>query len=192
MKAAFAAALGLLLVGTLLSSPARADCGVPVQTGAGGEAAFGSGFARFADWGSDDPIVGMWRVTFTALGPGFPPDGVVIDNAFAQWHADGTEIMNSSRNPATQSFCLGVWKRVGTRRYKLNHFAISWDPSTSPDAPLGPANIREDVTLGANARSFTGTFTIDQFDQAGNLLAHLAGEVRGRRITVDTPASSLF
>jgi hypothetical protein len=193
MKTAIAAALGLILIGALLPSTARADCGVPAQAAWAGERGFESGSVRFvSDSSSDDPIVGMWRVTFTAFGPGFPAEGVVIDNAFAQWHSDGTEIMNSSRNPVTGNFCLGVWKRVGARRYKLNHFAISWDPSVSPDAPLGLANIREEVTISGNGRSYSGTFAIDQFDQAGNVLAHLSGQVKARRITVDTPASSLF
>jgi hypothetical protein len=35
--------------------------------------------------------------------------------------------MNSSRDPATSNFCLGTWKSLGHRRYKLNHFALSWD-----------------------------------------------------------------
>jgi hypothetical protein len=30
----------------------------------------------------------------------------VIDAGFAQWHSDGTEIMNSHA-PATSNFCLG-------------------------------------------------------------------------------------
>jgi hypothetical protein len=193
MKAAIAAALGMILVGTLLPSPARADCGVPVQTGVPAGPGFDSGSARFvSDSSSDDPIVGFWHVTFTIFGPGLPDEGVVIDNGFAQWHSDGTEIMNSSRNPVTGNFCLGVWKRVGARRYKLNHFGISWDPTISPDAPLGPANIREEVTLSASGRTFTGTFSIDQFDQTGQLLGHVSGQVKARRITVETPASSLF
>lgn len=172
------ATLGIALASTLLPATARAECGLAP-----------------ASWQGQDPgsngIVGMWQVTFTAEGnPGGPPDGTVIDNAFAQWHSDGTEIMNSSRNPATQSFCLGVWKRVGAHHYKLNHFGISWDPSI-PDHPLGPANIREDVTLSSDGKTFSGTFTIDQYDDSKNLLAHLAGQVQGRRITVDTTGGSL-
>lgn len=31
-----------------------------------------------------------------------------------------------------------------------------------------------------------GTFTIDQYDEAGNLLAHLQGKVIGTRVTMET------
>jgi hypothetical protein len=46
---------------------------------------------------------------------------------FSQWHSDGTEILNSSRPPATSNFCLGVWEKTGPFAYKLNHFALSSD-----------------------------------------------------------------
>jgi hypothetical protein len=138
---------------------------------------------------SDEPIVGFWKVTFTAQGNTGIPDGTVIDKAFAQWHGDGTEIMNSSRPPVTSSFCLGVWKKVGPSKYKLNHFAISWDVNNNP---VGPANIREDVLLSHDRATFVGTFTIDQYDQSGNVLAHIEGQITGTRINVDTTVSSVL
>ncbi len=97
--------------------------------------------------------------------------------------------MNSSRPPVTQSFCLGVWKKVGGLRYKLNHFAISWDPNNNL---VGPGNIREEVALSPTGKKFNGTFTIDQFDQAGNTLVHITGHLSGIRITADSPASVAF
>lgn len=198
MKAAFAtiaAALGVVVIG-MLPVPVSADCGVPASASWEGPGGFASGSLRpVSENRSRDPIVGMWKVTFIAegnVGPGLPPDGVVLDKAFAQWHSDGTEIMNSSRNPATQSFCLGVWKRVGSHRYELNHYAISWDPTVDPDHPQGPANIREEVALGADKNTFSGRFTIDQYDQSGNLQVHLTGRLEGTRITVDTPAITVL
>jgi hypothetical protein len=150
----------------------------------------GCGFALASYHDSDGSIVGMWQVQFIAEGNnGNPPDGTPIDNAFVQWHSDGTEIMNSSRDPATQSFCLGVWKQVGPRHYRLNHFAKSWDSIAGQ--PAGPANVREDVVLSHNGRSFSGTFTIDQYDESKNLLAHVVGRLEGRRITVSTPIDSI-
>jgi hypothetical protein len=138
---------------------------------------------------STEPIVGFWKVTFTSEGTAGIPDGAIIDQAYAQWHSDGTEIMNSSRPPITQSFCLGVWEKTDRLHYKLNHFAISWDVSNNL---VGPANIREEVTVARDHNSFTGTFTIDQYDQAGNVLIHITGQLAGKRITVRSPASVAF
>jgi hypothetical protein len=91
-----------------------------------------------------DPIVGFWRVDLISEGNSGIPDGTVLDAGFTQWHSDGTEILNSSRVPDTGNFCLGVWEKTGTSKYKLNHFGISWNPD---ETLLGPANIREEITL---------------------------------------------
>ena len=133
-----------------------------------------------SDHANFDPIVGFWQATFVS-------DGQTIDSAYVQWHADRTEIMNSSRDPRTQSFCMGVWKRVGSN-YTLNHFALSFDSSGNE---IGPANIRENITLDHTGMSYSGTFTIDQYDLSGNLLVHLEGGVTATRITADTPPSKL-
>src|SRR6476660_6783286 len=52
---------------------------------------------------SDAGIVGFWRVTFVSKGSTYIPDDTVVDWGYVQWHSDGTEIMNSSRPPATSS-----------------------------------------------------------------------------------------
>jgi hypothetical protein len=143
-------------------------------------------------------IVGMWHVTFTSKGnedlPKPIPDGAPMDDAFATWHADGTEIMNSARPPATQSFCTGVWKQIGKSTYRLRHIAISWkypdDGGTVPE-PEGPAEIHETVTLDRTGNHFTGFFTIDQYEtgEAGTAETgtpiHLTGTLTGDRITVN-------
>jgi len=78
---------------------------------------------------------------------------------------------------------MGVWKHAGGLTYKLNHFALSWDPSGT--VFIGPANVREVVTVDPSGNSYAGTFTIDQFDLGGNTLAHITGQVSGQRITAD-------
>jgi hypothetical protein len=139
----------------------------------------------------DVSIVGFWHVTFTSEGTTNPPipDGAVVDKGFSQWHSDGTEILNSSRPPATSNFCLGVWEKTGRSTYKLNHFALSSDLNGNL---VGPANIREDVTLDANGNSYSGTFSIDQFDLSGHTLAHIVGAIKATRITVDTTISDIL
>jgi hypothetical protein len=43
--------------------------------------------------------IGMWNIQFISQGNGSHspsiPDGALIDFGYAQWHTDGTEIMNS-------------------------------------------------------------------------------------------------
>ena len=51
---------------------------------------------------------------------------------------------------------------------------------------LGPGRIVEDVVLDQKGNHFEGTFTIDQLDVAGNLVAHITGRVTASRITVNT------
>jgi hypothetical protein len=144
-----------------------------------------SGHDRNWDDDSDHaPIVGLWKVKFTSKGNtaiGIP-DGAPIDEGYATWHGDGTEIMNSGRAPITGNFCMGVWKKTGRSSYKLNHFGLSWDPTGT--TLIGPANIKEEVVLDSE-NSYSGTFTIDQFDTDGHLLAHISGLVSAQRITAD-------
>lgn len=128
-------------------------------------------------------IVGFWKAQFVSEGSNGIPDGTIVDNPFVQWHGDGTEIMNSTRPPVTQSFCMGVWRQTGIFTYQLNHFALSFDTSNNF---VGPAQIRENVTLDRKGNSYAGTFTIDQYDPDGNLLAEVKGNVSATRITVNT------
>ena len=117
------------------------------------------------------------------------PDDMIIDAGFAQWHSDHTEILNSSRPPATANFCLGVWAQTGRRTYSLNHFAMSFNPDGSF---LGIANIREDVTLSADGTSYSGSFSIDQYDTNLNLKAHIVGNIKATRVTVNTKPTDIF
>jgi hypothetical protein len=146
-----------------------------------------------ADPPGNMPIVGFWKTTFTAEGNGSqgPPDGTVVDWGLQQWHSDGTEIHNTAlRPPSIGHFCLGTWEIAGPRQYKLNHFAIAWTNDGS--AYLGLGNIHETVTLSADHNSFSGTFTIDQYDTGGNVLAHITGNIVGIRITGTTTDHDLL
>jgi len=193
------ATLGVVLVGTILTASAKAECGslqlpkastaVQPQSWQGAVDVGPVALLLASEHESDEPIVGFWKVTGVAKGNPDIPDGVVLDNSFTQFHSDGTEITNSSRPPATSSFCLGVWKKVGRSHYKLNHFAISWDQNSNP---VGPAHLREDIVVSPDGETFTATFSVDQFDQSGNVLVHVIGQALGRRITVNTPASDVM
>lgn len=130
-------------------------------------------------------IVGMWHFTFVSLGNGDMgiPDGTVLDDGYQTWHGDGTEITNSGRPPMTQSFCTGVWDRSGGD-YRLNHFALSWDPTGTQF--VGPTNIREMVSVDTSGNAIEGEFTIDQYSPDGStVVAHLGGTMSGQRVTVN-------
>ncbi|HUA16016.1 MAG TPA: hypothetical protein VMG31_12020 [Verrucomicrobiae bacterium] len=190
--------LGLLAMGTLLAGVAAAQCGsmdLPQISGKyhkqSWKAVDGAArLLRVAD--GMDPIVGLWNVKFISEGNDGIPDGTVIDNSFTAWHSDGTEFNNSGlRSPASSAVCMGVWQNLGNGIYKLNHFGMSWDPSNTT-APIGPANIRENITLAKDGNAFSGKFTIDQYDSSGNLLAHLQGNIAAHRIDINTHARQVL
>ena len=175
--------LGAIAVVAMMAVTANAGCGdiggkATLKRQAWHANEFGSAALRLISSQDNDPITGMWQVTFTS-------DGATIDAGFSVWNADGTEIMNSGdRSPLTSNFCLGVWKSLGNKLYKLNHGAISWDPTGT--VQVGPANIVEQVQLSPKGNSFSGTFTITQYDMNKNVLASIAGTITGTRINVDT------
>ena len=192
--------LGSLLIAAILTATANASCGDkagPVfhrQSWDFGSVNAGSLLLTSSD---ADAIVGMWHVKFTAQGnQAGPPDGTPIDNALVTWHSDGTEIMNSGRPPQDGQFCMGVWKRTGPLKYKVNH--IAWagnDAANAPTGignPAGPARIVEEVTLSPDGNQYAGTFTLDAYDTSGNVVAHIVGILAGTRISVDTTVGDLL
>jgi hypothetical protein len=133
-----------------------------------------------------EPITGLWRFTFTSKGNAGIPDGAQLDAGFVTWNSDGTEIMNSGRAPPTSNFCMGVYRHTGVYGYKLNHYALAWDPTGT--VFVGPANIREQLKLDRGGNTYSGTFSLTQFGADGTtVLANLTGVVAASRLTTDTP-----
>jgi len=133
---------------------------------------------QLVSYKSRPSMIGMWSIKFMS-------GGVPTDFGYTVWHSDGTEFLNSgSRAPATQNYCLGVWKQTGWYTYKLNHFALSYDMSGKYNANV---NIKENVTIDHDGDTFTGTFTIDAADPATGapLGPQLAGTISGARVTAD-------
>ena len=205
VKTRVAAAIGAVLVAGFFASAASAGCSpfesvptpgaqpnapaesapqAPAVNGFNGvqfvQAATNPTF-RHIDWRWDDPaaIVGLWHIQF--IVDNGTPEGLVIDDGFATWHEDGTELMNSGRAPMTSSFCMGVWKRIAPATFSLNHFALSWDESGKNF--IGPTNIRETVTVDRRGNAYAGTFSITQYDKDGTtVLGGVSGAVKGTRI----------
>jgi hypothetical protein len=194
------------------ATDARAGCGAyPGLALKGGvrPASFVLGVGLMTAGDSDFPredasIVGLWRVKVLSRGNQAAgiPDGVELDQGYSVWHNDGTEILNSGRDPMTGSFCLGAWKQTGRFSYKLNHYAMNWtgvtvdakgnvklNPATQQplNTLIGSSNIREDVTLDPGKNLFQGTFTLENFDQNGKTLVRLTGEIIGTRLTENSP-----
>ena len=115
-------------------------------------------------------IVGLWQFAFVSKGNADnpspmpnPPDLAPLDSGFAQWHSDGTEIMNSARDPATGSFCLGVWKSDGPRTYTLKSLRVelgrhrnTLHAGSTASCFVGPTNIREHITVDRQGDSYAG------------------------------------
>lgn len=178
IKASAAIIVGLGAI--TYASSANAACGDNIHSAAWlGEASAGGASALFHQASEDNPgnhgIVGMWSFKMAAPG-GFS------DYGYQQWHSDGTEFMNSGgRAPSTQNYCLGVWRQTGPSRYHLNHFALSYDTSGTPNARV---NIKEDVALNPSRTSYSGTFTIDVYDPTGTtkVAPTISGQVTAERV----------
>lgn len=139
-----------------------------------------SGLLHLADYGNagSHSIVGMWSFRMTA-------GGNPVDFGYQQWHSDGTELMNSGgRAPATENFCMGVWKETAPAHYHLNHFALSYDSGTG--ALNAKVNIKEDVTVDPSGTAYSGAFTLDVYNPTTNaLLQHVAGQVTAQRVAAN-------
>ena len=198
LKSVIIGTLAIVLLGIAFVPGATAQCAFPGWNKAGaieprtwggaGALRPGSFLLAATQGSSGGGIVGFWKVKFVSEGNPGIPDGTVLDNGFAQWHDDGTEIMNSSRIPATGNFCLGVWQKNGSS-YDLNHYGLSYDPAGNF---VGPARIQEHVTVNGKADQYEGTFTIDQYDPSGNLVVHIEGQVTAKRVDVNTPVGDVL
>jgi hypothetical protein len=179
---------------TVIVPYAHAGCGQysPASFNATSQHHFGSPHLLLASFPGDDEanaggptIVGTWKEHWISEGSDGIPDGTEIDAGYAQWHSDGTEInVSGLRSPLTGNVCLGEWRKTGERTYQLNHFGISYDPTGL--ILVGPARIQQWLTLDEKGQATSGKFTIDQWDESGNLLAHIQGNVIGTKVTMDT------
>jgi hypothetical protein len=188
-------ALSALALATMFAPYAHAGCGLytPVAHPASWQPQTASPRIVLAAFTVEDnagaphepSMVGTWKEHWISEGSEGIPNGTEVDAAYAQWHSDGTEInVSGLRAPLTGDVCLGVWIRTGARTFQMNHFGVSYD-STGLNL-VGPARIQQWLTIDPKGDSTSGKFTIDQWDEAGNLLAHVQGNVIGTRVTMET------
>ena len=128
---------------------------------------------------SESSIVGLWFTTFyVGDGPG------VWDEAYEQWHSDGTELaLDNAVPPSLGNVCVGVWKQEG-RTIRLRHFTFNWNPDGTK---AGTFTLLMTATVGHGGKSLSGRYVSDSYDLEGNVIPELHGEgvVRATRITAD-------
>jgi hypothetical protein len=190
-------ALSALALATIFAPYAHAGCGLysPVPHVASWQPQIASPRLVLAALAIDDDattprepsIVGTWKekwITEAGSSSEFPV-GSEFDASYSQWHSDRTEInVSGLRAPLTGDVCLGEWIKTGARTYQLNHFGISYDSTGT--TLVGPARIQQWLTLDPSGDSTTGKFTVVQWDESGNVLAHVQGNVTGTRVTMET------
>src|SRR5579883_865540 len=141
-------------------------------------------------WNYESGIVGMWRFQMVTTAPN--GTSALVDDGYAQWHADGTEIQNSGLHaPKTSNFCLGVWKQTGPDTYRLNHFPMAWD--ATGDNPSNPIQLTMSVKL-VDHDHFAGTYTLKVYtwdgteltNASGPPVAVIKGTVSAVRVTIDS------
>ncbi len=149
--------------------------------------------ALFADYALVDTdgsssVVGMWHAILRQGGAGGP----VFDEVLEQFHEDGTELLISNGlPPALGNVCIGVWKRTGSRTFKLRHMTWNWSPPDNgfgvPGTFAGHFELEVLLRLDARGRTFTGTWRAKNFDADNGHIPALDAEgvVNGVRITVD-------
>jgi hypothetical protein len=176
---------GLFAAYAILPSTAFASC--DHRTAGGGLAAMPafSGIGSLAPANTSSKgsgsasIVGLWHVYFTS-------DGQPFDEGYDMWLSDGLEILNDTAPPqpanGAGTVCLGVYKKIGSRTYKLKHPFWGFDEKSQL---AGTGLISEVVTVDPGGNGYHGTFTFDVFDTGNNLVFEAKGTLKAERITPD-------
>lgn len=184
--------MGALVLGLAMIPSAVAQCSLsvkPVKPSAWNPKFDGAHVMRAAlgndrDYDDGASIVGMWHAVFT------DSSGSNFDDSVVQWHADGTEIMNSERPAQDGNFCMGVWTRTGERKYVLNH--LPWKGNDPSGAPQDGAQLIELITLSPDGNSYTGSYTFVPYAADGTPGPTFTGTITAKRITVNTKFPELL
>lgn len=129
-------------------------------------------------------MVGTWKERWISKGSEGIPDGPEVDAGYAQWHSDHTEMNISGLRAPLTGMSAWEWRKLGEHQYRTNHFGILYD--RTGQNLVGIAHIQQWLTLDSEGMATTGRFSIDQYDEAGNLLAYVQGKILGSRVTMDT------
>ncbi len=176
------AALSVLLIA--FSATATAQCGASLNAMAAAAASargqsqvsqssVQNGSVAASDNAVNTSIVGLWHIRFLV-------GDQQIQEAFQIWNVGGTEVHNPNVDPRTGNICLGAWKEAAPRTFKLAHRVWFYDVSGNFQ---GTGHLSETLVLGDRGNTHSGTFTLNIYDPAGNLVAEVPGTVVGERIS---------
>jgi hypothetical protein len=147
--------------------------------------AFSTGNAVADSGDAKASVVGMWHAVLR-LGS----NGPVYDEILEQFHADGTELLVSNGlPPALGNVCVGVWRQVGPRTYKLKHMTWNWSSDQNEAFGVqgmfsGHFELEMTLRLDERGREFTGAWSARNFDTSGEHIPALdaRGVVNATRI----------
>ena len=139
---------------------------------------------------ADEPIVGLWQVTWTDANT-----HAVVLNVWDVWHADRTETQNDTTPILIGNVCQGAWIPLGHRTYGLTHPAFNFlsapeEQEGQPD-PNSSALVLERVRVSNDGNSFQGPgfFKIisgmDPLDPHAAVLSSENLTITGKRVQVD-------
>jgi hypothetical protein len=119
-------------------------------------------------------ILGFWKMIAYS-------GGVLNDVGFEQFSAGGTELVNDvGAFNAGNNFCVGAWKKVGSRSYDIVHPFFLFDGTNA----IGVSIEKAHIVVSQDGKRFKGTWTQDNYDLSGNLTpgTHFDGTITGTRI----------
>jgi hypothetical protein len=180
-RGTLAITLGGLLLALWFVPSAKASCGDLAGSGSRNPIKLPMlDLAQENDLPSNDSIVGLWHVIYTA-------NGGLFNESLDMWHSDGTEFENVHLSPASGNICLGVWKQIAPRTVRLHHIGWLFNPLDPTGNATNTFTIDETNTVAPNGATYTGTFTFKVYDLNGNYVANseVNGTIAATRIRVN-------
>ena len=129
---------------------------------------------------SGQTLEGAWNVTVVFDQQGLPPCAPAGAVFTAIGAGKGTVIAESCY--ATEGAGYGSWVRTANDQFASTFIGNSFGPDGTVAATY---KVRTWVSLGPSRNAFTGPFTTEFFDLAGNLLGTVTGTVSAVRIVVE-------
>jgi hypothetical protein len=157
------------------SVSAQAGCGAPLGGKAGvvnkvPQMKLSRAEAAPMGYGS---IVGMWKNSIIV-------GGNVVASSISTWHSDNTEFDNIDAPPIGGNICQGVWHSDNVRRVTEHHFGWLFDANSNP---AGYFTLVQKVKLSPDGLTYSGPFDQKFYDQNGNLVNEVTGEMSATRFT---------